>query len=197
MTLLFAAAALGTLFLDGGSNSAEIGAAFGRLANGRILLIPTALSDKALNEINLHAMPVTGPKYFGVDRVIVLHAPTRYEANREDFVEPLRANNAVFFMGGDHQRLLDRYAGTRFETELKALYERGDVIGGSSAGAMVRGAYQAIRPDGDANRAGFALLANTLIDLHFTERHRQRPIPPILRLAPVTPQSTRANRFVS
>lgn len=92
-------------------------------------------------------------------------------------------------MGGDYSRILERYAGTRFETELKAFHHRGGIIGGSSAGAMVIGSYQVVRPgrkgnkilDRPSNWAGFALLANTIIDVHFTERGRQSHIRPILK----------------
>jgi len=185
MILLFAA----VLFLDGVSNSPEIGAAFGKLSGGpsaRILLIPTALPESALNDLNLKAMPQTGQKYFDVPTVEIVHARTREQAATDGFVEPLNTATAIFFMGGDHNRILDRYAGNRFERALKAFHQRGGTIGGSSAGVMVLGSYQAGRQnnaitDSPANRTGFALLPDTMIDVHFTERRRHSHIPPVLK----------------
>jgi cyanophycinase len=185
MILLLAA----VLFLDGGSNEPKVGAAFGQLAGGpaaNILFVPTALPERALNEVNLKAMPKTAEAYFGVPRVVILHAFSREEADSEAFVQPIKTATAVYFMGGDHSLLLQRYAGTRFEAELKAFHARGGTVGGSSAGAMVLGSYQGARKNGritdePSNWAGFGLLPNTLVDVHFSERKRHPHIPPILK----------------
>lgn len=185
----------GSVFLDGGSSDPQVGAEFGTLAGGRkarLLLVPTALPEVALNQVNLDAMPQTGRDYFGVDNVVILHANSRAEADSEAFCLALENSDAIFFMGGDHNRLLERYAGTKFEVGLWKFHQRGGVIGGNSAGAMVLGSYQAHRPgakggrivDRPQNLAGFALLANTLVDVHFSERRRRDHVAPILRSHP-------------
>lgn len=72
MILLFSVA--GVLLLDGGGSDPAIGAAFGKLAggrDGRVMLVPTALPDSALNIANLNAMPQTARSYFGVTKVSV------------------------------------------------------------------------------------------------------------------------------
>lgn len=193
--MILVLAAAGALFLDGGSSHPATGAAFGELAGGsaaKIVLVPTALPESTLNEPNLRAMPRTAERHFGVGSAVVLHAETRERAGKAEFAAPLRDATGVFFLGGDHRRILDRYAGTRFETELKVFLARGGIVGGSSAGAMVLGSYQAARPgvtgnrivDGPSNHAGFALLPNALIDVHFTERRRHPHLPPILKKYP-------------
>ena len=154
--------------------------------------MPTALPESALNPINLRAMPQTAASYFGVSNVSVLHAATKAEADSELFCRPIQAASAIFFMGGDHNRILERYAGTRFESELFQFHGRGGLIGGSSAGAMVIGSYQANRPDAKGSRIidqrsnwrGFSLLPDTVVDVHFSERRRQGHIPPILKKHP-------------
>jgi hypothetical protein len=54
-------------------------------------------------------------------------------------VEPLKRASGVWLAGGLPENLLDSYAGTKVETELRNVLARGGVIGGVSAGAMVLG----------------------------------------------------------
>lgn len=104
------AAGPGVIFLDGGRSNPQTGAAFGTLAGGRIarlLLVPTALPEPALNAVNLGAMPQTARTHFGIGNVSILHAATRAEADSESFCAPMRTATAIYIMGGDHNRLLD------------------------------------------------------------------------------------------
>lgn len=64
--------------------------------------------------------------------------------------------------GGTTSTLPDVYWHTATERELRAVLDRGGVIGGSSAGAIILGA----RLPTDQPDKGFALLRNTLIMAH-------------------------------
>jgi cyanophycinase len=83
-------------------------------------------------------------------------------ADRADFVAPLRDATGVWMSGGTTSTLPDVYWHTATERELRALLDRGGVIGGSSAGAVIQGArLPTAQPD-----KGFAFLRNTLIMPH-------------------------------
>src|SRR5258708_40081045 len=73
--------------------------------------------------------------------VTFLNAKDRAEADSEAFVGPLKTANAVAFDGGRQWRLVDVYAGTLTEREIKAVLDRGGLIAGSSAGATIQGPF--------------------------------------------------------
>jgi cyanophycinase len=181
------AAQQGTLFLVGGGPSqADVDTEFVRLAGGsgaRIVVIPTAGVDQA-DTLLLQAG--TWARTLGVDHVTVLHAISRTEANSETLVKPLREATGVWLSGGEADRILARYLGTRTETELFALLARGGVIGGTSAGALVWGSETQIfrapadgspfamgNADslvvGDPHAVGFGALRNVVVVPHFSE----------------------------
>ena len=64
-------------------------------------------------------------------------------ANSEQFVEPLRKARGVFIGGGDQTLLADAYLNTRTHRELQTLLNRGGVVAGGSAGAMIMGSFLA------------------------------------------------------
>ena len=75
----------------------------------------------------------------GAGRVHALHTRNKFLADKPDFSDPLRFANLVWIPGGDPQLLLNVYPKTRFERELKAVLERGGVVAGDSAGAILLG----------------------------------------------------------
>ncbi|HZD05845.1 MAG TPA: cyanophycinase, partial [Longimicrobiales bacterium] len=84
-----------------------------------------------------------------------------------------------WFPGGRQWRLADAYLGTRTEEELWNVLRRGGVIGGSSAGATIQGAYL-VRGDTRTNTVmmgdheeGFGFLRASAIDQHVLARNRQ------------------------
>ena len=68
--------------------------------------------------------------------------------------------------------LVDAYAGTRTERELKALVARGGVVGGTSAGAIVQAATL-LSEDGKRRLAGFGLISGIFVWPHWSERHAE------------------------
>jgi peptidase E len=76
-------------------------------------------------------------KAAGAKNVIVLHTTDRQVADSEGFVEPIKRADGVWFGGGAPERIIDAYGGTKTAQELHNLLERGGVVGGTSAGAVV------------------------------------------------------------
>lgn len=105
----------------------------------------------------------------------------KLDPNRDELVGPLRKANALWFSGGNQNRLSDYLISkktdppTRFEAEVKGILLRGGVIGGTSAGLAILPSI-VISPD-DTNaencelRRGFGVLQNVLADQHFDARH--------------------------
>ena len=75
----------------------------------------------------------------GAGRVRALHTRNKFLADKPEFSDPLRFASLVWIPGGDPQLLLNVYPKTRVERELKAVLERGGVVAGDSAGAILLG----------------------------------------------------------
>ena len=124
----------GWLILHGGGViEPEIRERFIALAGGpdaNIVMIPTALAD---SEIPGRSQQIA--RFFGIRNYTELHTRDRDQANSDAFVEPLRHASGVWIDGGRQWRLVDAYADTAVEREIKALLARGGVVFGSSAGA--------------------------------------------------------------
>lgn len=126
----------------------------------------------------------------GAQNLLVLHTTDPKVADTEAFVEPLKAADGVWISGGRQWRLVDAYLGTRVQSELVALHQRGGVIGGSSAGATILGSYLA-RGDSKTNtimmgdhEVGFGLIPNVAIDQHVLARNRQFDLLEIVNARP-------------
>jgi cyanophycinase len=110
----------------------------------------------------------------------LLHARDRAEADREEFVAPLKAATAVWYSGGRQWRLVDAYAGTRTEREIRAVLDRGGLIAGTSAGATIQGSYL-VRGSPESNlvmmspghEQGFGYVSNAAVDQHANVRERE------------------------
>jgi len=115
----------------------------------------------------------------GFENLTLVHTYDRNKADSEEFVRPIKEARAVFFTGGRQWRLADAYLNTLVHKELRALLERGGVIGGSSAGATIQGSYL-VRGDTKTNTImmgdhteGMGFIKNTGIDQHLLKRNRQ------------------------
>jgi cyanophycinase len=86
----------------------------------------------------------------------------------------------VFFSGGDQLRITSQIGDSGIEAKVRALFERGGVIAGTSAGAsvmsetmMVEGTSKETHRIGDLHMApGLGLIRDVIIDQHFAERGR-------------------------
>jgi len=167
------------VIVGGGLGDEEIIERFLQLAGGPdapIVVIPTAGSSERYDQY------WPGLRQFreaGATQLTVLHTRDRDEANSDAFVAPLREARGVWFGGGRQWRLADSYLKTKVHEELRALLERGGVIGGTSAGATIQGSYL-VRGDTRTNtimmgdhEEGLAFLRNVAIDQHLLKRNRQ------------------------
>ena len=134
----------------------------------------------------------------GLTNVTFMDTRTREEADTEAFVAPLRSAKGVWIMGGHLTNLLDVYLGTRTEREIKAVADRGGVVAGSSAGAMIQGSFLInltkspsqlhFSRNGmylDPTRMmGFGLLRNVTVYPHLAPRHSEKDVVEVLQRYP-------------
>jgi cyanophycinase len=175
----------GNLLLHGGGNlDSDFKELFRGLAGGfnaSIVYIPTSLKEEELRHEKFHMDSNFAAQQFGVKQAIILHTRDRDEANSDNFVQPLRDVNAVFFTGGHQWLLADSYLNTKTHEELKNLLLRGGIIAGSSSGATIQGSFM-VRGNSDPDdpkimigdhRDGFGFIKNCAIDQHLLIRNRQ------------------------
>jgi cyanophycinase len=168
----------GALVIQGGGDILpEIWERFVSLAGGpdaNFVFIPTA--DDPVDP-ELPAQDEFPTRKF--KHVKVVHTRCRTEADSAAFVAALSTANGVWFGGGRQWRLVDSYLNTRTQRALRAVLDRGGVIGGSSAGATIQGSYL-VRGALSGNEIimakgyeeGFAYLKNVAIDQHIDSRKR-------------------------
>jgi cyanophycinase len=181
----------GALMIGGGGGLAPaILKRFIDLAGGPdapIVVVPTAMEDP------VRADPIEAVllRRAGAKNVSVLHTRDRAEADRPEFVAPLRRAKGVWFGGGRQWHFVDSYEGTLTGKAFHDVLRRGGVIGGSSAGASIQSEYM---PRGDplGNRniiaegyeRGFGFLKGVAVDQHFFARHREHDMSELMATYP-------------
>ncbi len=164
----------GALVICGGGGVPEpVRDRFLELAGGpraRIVVIPTAGLIADSPSVNSVLDPW---KDKGVASVQLVHTRSRDQANDAGFVRPLAQATGVWFGGGRQDSIAEAYLGTEVERQLKALLERGGVIGGTSAGAAI---MTRVMITGGHKRAdvgqGFDFFPGAVVDQHFLKRNR-------------------------
>jgi cyanophycinase len=186
--------AMGTVIADGGGTTEPVIRRFVETAGGvdaRIVVFPTGAAALRFGDQNTILDP-DWPRdrqewteyieylrrWLGVDDVAVLHTRDRTEADADKFVAPLRSATGVYLAPGNSGRYADAYLGTRTQSQLKAVLDRGGVILGSSAGAIIQGSFLVRgRPDkpllmAPGRTTGFGFLQNVAINPHLTSAMR-------------------------
>jgi len=195
----------GTLILTGGDQETGI-KEFVALAGGpdaNIVYVPTAASSLKLPSgliwewLYTDDLPANTPEFkqelckmFGVKNITILHTRNHKTADSKEFVEPLRKAQGVWLSGGNPGRLSQAYLGTRTQREIEAVLDRGGVVSGNSAGAVIQGSY-IIRGNPDkpvlmvkGRERGFALLKNVAVNPHLSEAMRQAELVTIVDIHP-------------
>jgi cyanophycinase len=116
----------------------------------------------------------------GAGEVVALRPETRAEADDPDLVAQLAGVDAVFMTGGNQLKLTAVVGGTRFGDAVRSAYERGALVGGTSAGASAVSEHMiAFGDEHDtprqgvaASAAGLGLLPDVIVDQHFSQRNR-------------------------
>jgi cyanophycinase len=116
----------------------------------------------------------------GVTDVLSARPRDRAEADKQEYVDAADWATGIFFTGGNQMKLAAAIRGTRFGDAVVAAYERGAVVGGTSAGASVvsehmvgygsPGAHPKFRMAALAQ--GLGLLPGVVVDQHFAQRDR-------------------------
>ena len=175
----------GSLVLQGGVGlNPAITSAFIAMAGGassHVVVIPTAMvGDAGPPGWEAHVARRMKDDW-GVAAVSVLQSLDRDTSNSDRFVEPLRRATGVWILGGFPRNLVHSYLGTKTERAIRDLLDRGGVVGGESAGAMIQASWldttdaedftaadrSLIKANG---RAGFDLLTGAAIFPHFDKR---------------------------
>ena len=172
----------GTLFIVGGGgmppgmmeNLVELAGG----ENAKMVYVPCSEAD----EITGSQRTVEAWKKMGVKSATLIHTKDRIKANSdEEFLAPLKDATGIWFGGGRQWNLSDSYYGTKAHRLMKDVLARGGVIGGSSAGASIQGAYMC-RANPVANfdimapgyERGLGFISGVAIDQHFSQRGRQK-----------------------
>lgn len=116
----------------------------------------------------------------GISELVELYVEDRGEAADWDKLATLDDAAGIFFSGGDQLRITSQIGDTEIESRVRALYERGGVVAGTSAGAsamsdtmLVRGTSKETHRIGDLHMApGLGMIDDVIIDQHFAERGR-------------------------
>ena len=126
----------------------------------------------------------------GVDSVETLVIKSRKAADKADLEEIIMKSEVIFFAGGDQCNYVTYLKGTRVEKAVEAVYARGGVIGGTSAGCAIMGttvfdacvdtAYSDVVLKNPYDKTvtltrnffEWTYLSGTLTDQHFAQRNR-------------------------
>ena len=115
-----------------------------------------------------------------IGELVELYVEDRSRAGDREKLSVLDDAQAVFFSGGDQLRITSQIGDTGIEAKVRAIYERGGLVAGTSAGAsvmsetmLVKGASKETHRIGDLHMApGMGLVPDVIIDQHFAERGR-------------------------
>jgi cyanophycinase len=174
---------LGTVFAIGGAEAklrrrtvleAFVAAAGG--SDARIAVVSSA-SSLGVQVVEVYTSVFTS---LGAREVISLRPESRTQAHDPDLVEPLGKVSAIFLTGGNQLKLSSFITGTPFGDAIQEAYQRGTVVGGTSAGASILAEHMIAFGAGGSTpkqrmsqlSAGLGLLRGVVIDQHFEQRNR-------------------------
>jgi len=177
------------VIVGGGKMPADVTNKFIELAGGPealIVVLPTANPDPVPVKEEAGFLTRAGAKH-----VVSLTGREPKDVEDPKSLAVLRKARAVWFGGGRQWRFVDAYEGTRAEELFRDVLRRGGVIGGSSAGATIQGAYLCRgSPLGNHQMScegyerGFGFLPGVAIDQHFTQRKRFEDMTALMKTYP-------------
>lgn len=131
------------------------------------------------------------PDYFvslGATEAVNIKIDSREFADQANMLDSLNQYDALFFKGGDQSRYYEYYKNTAVQTAIEEIYNRGGVIGGTSAGMAILSGVMFTAENGsaypydalsDINSQYMTLeddflqfYPNFIFDTHFIERGR-------------------------
>jgi len=127
-------------------------------------------------------MYVNAYKNEGFTHVGIIKVENSKDANNIELIKRIQSAHAVFFTGGDQEKLLTIFKDSTMLHAVKTKYNNDEhfIVSGTSAGAMVMGQLSitggligSTLLKGDIQiTQGFGMLDNVLIDTHFIKRGR-------------------------
>jgi cyanophycinase len=152
---------------------------FARLAGGSAANIAVLSTASALGDTTTEVYRAVFGK-LGVTEFTGLRPESRAEADDPATAALLDDVTGIFMTGGNQSKLSSVIAGTRTGDAIKAAYEAGAVVGGTSAGASVVTTHMvATGAEGATPKermvqlaAGLGLIDGVIVDQHFTQRNR-------------------------
>ncbi len=147
-------------------------------AGGRIVVVPAASGEpESVGAAQAAEFAAAG----FASAAVALGDP-----DADSTVALVESATAVFFSGGDQNRLAAAWGGTRALAAVHAVYARGGVVAGTSAGAAVMsrvmitgdeaggdGSFDSVEARDVVTAEGFGFVSWAIVDQHFAARHRQ------------------------
>lgn len=171
----------GHLILNGGGKKpAVVMQQFIDLAGGKDALIVVIPSASELRDTGEYYKNLFESEY-GCSRVVPLEIWQRGDAANTDYAELTKKAGGIFFAGGDQRRLTAYLLDTAVGHAVASAYERGAVLGGTSAGTACMsklmitgdGDFTTIRAENVVLTPGFGYFQGVIVDQHFIARGRQ------------------------
>lgn len=172
----------GTLIVQGGGGVTEgTWERFIELAGGRdanFVCIPSANTE--IDAVAPRSYSARELAELGCTNVRTVHAHERHRAQHDEhLIAAIDAADAVWIDGGRTFMFMDRFGETAAAEAIARVLERGQVVGGSSAGCQVVGELL-LRGDPKTNSEilypgytrGLGLIEGIVFDAHFRERER-------------------------
>ena len=167
------------LLIGGGERDEPVMRKFVELSGGGgalILVVPTASE-----ELDTGARYIAELKGYGCTDVRVLDIVNKEQASHGEWEKLVPRAGGIFFTGGDQVRIMRACEGTPFARAVREAYERGAVIGGTSAGTACmstpmitgEGTFTVIRAGATETTNGLGMLPGIIVDQHFLVRQRE------------------------
>jgi cyanophycinase len=147
-----------------------------RGANARVVVMTVATD----NPTELGSEYEAVFKRLGVDSVSIVDVSSREDTNSEKSLQLILDATGIFFTGGDQLHITTLLGGTKMHGLLHERFEKGLVLGGTSAGAAMMSNSMFIRGKSDETPRfggmeigpGMDFLTGAVIDTHFSQRGR-------------------------
>lgn len=143
--------------------------------HARILILPQASQrrDTGREYVDLF-------RSFGAKQAVTLEFRERSQADKKEHFNLVRKASGIFFCGGTQMRISACLGGTKLEDELLKAYQRGCIVGGTSAGASILSKTMVAYGKGGASprerilqmSPGLGFTDKFFFDQHFRQRDR-------------------------
>ncbi len=190
----------GGVLVHGGGQQNPIAKRFVELAGGPsanfvIIRVPNSQvpkDDQPLAERVASIPDTKAAVAFGVKTMTALRFTARDAADSAEFVAPLRKASGDWITGGDLDILVSAGKDTLTHRELKAVLDRGGVVGGESAGALIltsqitkniKGVPPGVNPDTDFDE-GFGFVKDIVVVPHLLRMGWQENLVPVIAAHP-------------